>query len=181
MSLFSKDPSEKPPVSPYAAERIEHEIAHLRKGSSVRDPKQARRSLAAWLLVLFVLGLLWLFFMDPILHGFKRGEAIRTYLYLHGFGSEQKARALLATGIFTEPEIEQLNRRQGAFQDYFSSPAAAERKSDAIVDYLNGVTNLHASRYEKLDPVGKIRYQLFVRWGLMPPTDWSAFDPSIGS
>ncbi len=179
MSLFGKDPTAQPAPSPYARERIEREIAHLKKPASVRDPKATRRSLAAWLIVLTVGSLLWLFFMDPILHGFKRTDAIHAYLYQRNCGSDQKGLALTGTGVFTPNEIDRLNQRHGAFQELFPSPAAADQTTQAVIEYFKGVADLHAGRYEQLDLVGKIRYQLFVRFGLQPPTDWNVFDSSV--
>ncbi len=178
-SIFNKDPGRKTPLPAYAKERIEGEIGHLKKRTSVRDAKQKKRTFAAWLLTLVVLGLLWLFFMDPVLRGLKRSEAIRDYLYLHNFGSDAKAQALAGSGYFAPTEIEVLNRRQGSFQDYYASPGAADREADALIAYVKGVDALHRSDYPRLDLVNKVRYQLFVRFGLMPPTDWAPFDPAI--
>jgi hypothetical protein len=179
MSLFRNNPLGAGTSSPYARERIEKEIAHLKKSVSVRDPKQQGRTLGAWVLVIGVLGLLWLFFMDPVLRAFKRNEAIHAYLYLHSFGSDAKAQAIAATGVFTPSDIERLNRRQGSFQDYFATPAAATQAADAAVAYFKGVKNFQEGRYEKLDRLGKLRYQLFLRFGLRPPTQWSFIDPSV--
>jgi hypothetical protein len=178
-SIFNKDPSKRPPLPAYARERIAPEIEHLKKKTSVRDAKQQRRTAGVWTLVLLVLGLLWLFFMDPVLHSFKRSDAIRDYLYLHGFGSDAKAQALAETGIFSPPELEILNRKLGAFQDYYATPADADRQADQIIHYMKGVAALRDGEYEKLDDVGKVRYNLFVRFGLIPPASWNVIDPAV--
>ena len=177
-SLFSKDPGERKPLSTYAPERIEGEVAHLKKRGSVRDAKETRRTLGIWVSILAVAALVWLFCMDPLLYSFKRGDAIHAYLYLHSFGSEAKATAVAATGIITPNEVTYLNQRQGTFQDYFPTPARAAEVADSVIGYMKGVTDLHSGRYDRLDRIGKLRYQLFVRWGLHPPIHWDFLDPS---
>jgi hypothetical protein len=179
MSLFKRNSLDRKPLSPYSPERIEHEIAHLRNRGSVRDPNARKRSPITWLITLAVLGLLWLYFMDPVLHSFRRGDAIHAYLYLHNFGSERKAQALADSGIFTAGEVQRLNHRQGSFQDYYSGPDAAERSANSVISYLQGVSDLQNGRYANLDFLGKVRYQLFVRFGILPPIQWAVFDPSI--
>ena len=117
--------------------------------------------------------------MDPVLHSFRRGDAIRTYLYLRNYGSDAKARALLASGVFTPNEIDELNRRLGNFQDYFASGEAAKSSADSLIHYFSGLTALHNGQVAKLDAVGKVRYYLFVQFGLLPPQSWSMFDPPV--
>ncbi len=72
-----------------------------------------------------------------------------------------------------------LNQRSGAFQDYYPGPGEGNRAADSVIRYLQGVTDLRNGDYEKLNWVGKIRYQLFVRFGLHPPTRWKLLDPAI--
>lgn len=181
-SPFNKIPGDKPPLGPYSRERIAPEIDHLRHRGTVRraDGKTSGGFRGAGFIILVVLIFLGLFFMDPVLHAWHRGEAVRDYLYLHHFGSEPKARQLLATGIFSPAEIELLNRRQGSFQNYYSGPGHASRAADSIIRYLQGVSALQAGAYDRLNTLGKIRYQLFVRFGLHPPVSWNVLDPSIG-
>jgi hypothetical protein len=181
-SLFSRDPgAQKQPLGPYSAERLEPEIAHLRKRKPVRSARETSQTLGVWVSLLLVVALLALFFMDPPLHGWNRGSAIRAYLYLHGSGSEESTRALAACGILTANEVDFLSRRSGQFQDYFSTPTEAEETARAIVRYMKGVSDLHAGHYDRLDLLNKIRFQLFVRWGLEPPTEWDFLDPSVNS
>ncbi len=132
-------------------------------------------------LILFIAicSLLWLYFMDPFLYAYHKGDAIRTYLYLSHYGNGQKAQALLNTGIFSTSEIKALNKREGSFQDYFSGPAQAEQKETSIVNYMNGVSHLKMGQYDELDRIGKLRYFLFFRTGLLPPTDWSSLTPTV--
>jgi hypothetical protein len=178
-SIFSSEPGDKKPLDPYAHERIQREIDHLKKPRPVRDAREQSRRLGIWVTVLAVLALLGLFFMDPVVHSWKRGDAVHAYLYLHNYGREERAQAIAASGIFTSSEIDELNHRQGSFQDFFPTPAAAVESADSIVAYMQGVANLHAQRYDRLDILGKIRYQLFVRWGLEPPTEWDMINPSV--
>jgi hypothetical protein len=178
-SIFSREPNEKKPLDPFARERIEQEIGHLKKPRPVRDAREQSRRLGISVTVLAVFALLGLFFMDPVAHSWERGNAIHAYLYLHNFGREEKAQALATSGIFTTSEIDILDHRQGSFQDFFPTPAAAADTADTVVAYMKGVADLHAQRYDKLDLLGKIRYQLFVRWGLDPPTEWDVLNPSV--
>lgn len=178
-SIFSREPNDKKPLDAFSRERIESEIDHLKKRKPVRDAREQGRRLGIWVSVLGVLGLLGLFFMDPVVFSWKRGDAIHAYLYLHNFGKEAKAQAIAASGILTTSDIDTLNHRQGSFQDYFPTPAAAAASADSIVAYMKGVEDLHARRYDRLDILGKIRYQLFVRWGLDPPTQWDMINPSV--
>jgi hypothetical protein len=177
-SLFNNDPGNQPAPSAYSRERIEKEIGHLDKRTSVRHAEEKRnRGRAA--IIIAVLAFVSLYLMDPIVYSFARGDAIRAYLYLHHYGSDRKAQEILATGMFDASEIDHLNRRQGSFQNYFSSPPAADQAADKVLRYLKGVSDLHEGHYEHLDILGKIRYQLFVRWGLDPPMHWRIFDPSV--
>jgi hypothetical protein len=178
-SIFNRDPGDPKQPSAYARDRIEAEIAHLKKRKPVRDARQTSQMLGAWVSVLLVLALFVLFFMDPVLHSIKRGDAIHAYLYLHGYGSDAKAQALAATGILTANEVDLLNHRQGAFQDLFPSPGAADAAADDVIRYMKGVENLHSGHDDRLDWLGKIRYQLFMRWGLSPPTEWDFLNPSV--
>ena len=179
-SPFDWDSKAKPPLDPYARERIDDEIAHLRKRGTVRHTDGRTHGLrAAWPALLVMCALLWLFFMDPVLHAFRRQEAIRTYLYLHQLGNDRKAQQLLDTGIFAPTEVQVLNLRQGPFQTYYSGPSAADQSVDSIIEYLKGVSNLRAGAYDTLSVVGKLRYQLFVRWGILPPEILNLLEPSI--
>jgi hypothetical protein len=178
-SLFSKDPTARAVLPPYSLERIEREIAHLRQSSSVRHKAGEKYTMARWASSIAVCALLMLYFMDPFLYAYHKGDAIRTYLYLHNHGSEDKAQVLLSTKIFSTSEIEVLNHRQGSFQDYYSTPTEAGKSADSIVDYMNGLYYLRMGQYDQLDPIGKLRYLLFFRTGLTPPTDWSGLTPSV--
>ncbi|MDB4793523.1 hypothetical protein OAG63_00745 [Methylacidiphilales bacterium] len=164
-------------MPPYAPERIEKEVAHLKK---LYPSRYKRRGVPVTRIIsCLVLGLLLgLYFMDPFLYAFHKSEAIRAYLYLHHYGSDQEAQALLATRIFSDSEIRALDSRYGSFQDYFASPAQADQTANTIVNYLNGVTYLHLGKYDQLDSVGKLRYFFFFRTGLLPPTDWSFLTPT---
>jgi len=177
-SLFSKDPAARPPVPRYGKERIQQEIEHLKNRSSVRTAQEKKRSLAQFISCAVVFAFLGLYFMDPFLYAYHKNSAIKTYLYLHSYGSEQKAGALAATGILSETEVHDLNRKQGAFQDYFSTPQRAEEAANSTIDFMNGLQALRLGQYEHLNPIGKLRYILFVRFGLPPPRYWDALNPS---
>lgn len=175
-SLFRRKTTGPPrQLSPH--ELIEHEITHLKKGTSSRYHKPQKRSL--WLVVLAALGLAWLYLMDPILHAWYKGEAIRDYLYLHNYGAGNEATELAASGILSPEEIHTLDERHGLYQDYYATPKAAADDADSIISYLDSVKQLHRGRYEELDPVGRMRYLLFIRTGLVLPTRWDFLDPGV--
>jgi hypothetical protein len=177
-SLFHKKKAENPSPTPY--ELIEPEIVHLKKGYSIRHGPRAKPKTPPWLLILAICALGWLYLMDPFLHAWYKGEAIRTYLYLHNYGAGLLADSLVASQIFSPDEVTALNRRQGSFQDYYTSPEAANREAEAIIKYMTALHLLHAGKYQQLNPVGRMRYLLFIRTGIVPPTEWSFLDPSVG-
>jgi hypothetical protein len=178
-SLFHKDNNpEDSAATPY--ELIEPEIVHLKKGYSIRHGTRSKPKKPLWLIVLAFGGLAWLYLMDPVLHAWYKGEAIRTYLYLHNYGAGPQADNLVATKILSRDEIETLNRRQGAFQGYYASPAAANQQAEVIINYMANVRLLHDGKYLQLDPVGRMRYAFFIYTGLFLPTDWDFLDPAVG-
>jgi hypothetical protein len=178
-SLFQKKYPEGPsPPTPY--ELIEPEIVHLKKGYSIRHGPRAKPRTPPWLLVLAFCGLAWLYLMDPILHSWYKGEAIRSYLYLHNYDTGPLANELAASQILAPDEIAVLNHRQGSFQDYYASLDDAKNQAKVIIKYMTDVSLLHSGRYQKLGPIERMRYLLFIRTGLILPTDWSFLDPSVG-
>jgi hypothetical protein len=177
-SLFHKATPKGPPPTPY--ELIEPEIAHLKKSSSIRHDPRAKKKTPPWLLLLAFCGLGWLYLMDPVLHAWYKGEAIRTYLYLHNYGAGPLADNLIATRILSTNEVTVLNHRHGSFQDYYASPEAANRQAEAIINYMTALHLLHDGKYQNLNPVGRMRYLLFIRPGIILPTEWSVLDPSVG-
>lgn len=177
-SLFQKATTKGSSPTPY--ELIEPEIVHLKKGYSIRYGPKGKPKTPPWLLIIAICGLGWLYLMDPVLHAWYKGEAIRTYLYLHNYGSGPLADNLIATRIFSPDEVETLNHRHGSFQDYYASPEAANHQADTIINYMVALRLLHDGKYRQLDPVGRMRYLLFIRTGIILPTQWSALDPSVG-
>ena len=179
-SLFHKDKPEDRPPTPY--ELIEPEIIHLKKGYAIRHGPKAQKRTSPWVIILVFCGLVSLYVMDPVLHAWYKGEAIETYLYLHNYGSGSMTAKLVASQILTPDEVHTLNGRQGAFQDYYPTPEAADRDAQVIIDYMNNVRLLHAGKYETLNPVGRLRYALFIYPGMESylPTDCSFLDPSVG-
>ena len=45
---------------------------------------------------------------------------------------------------------------------------------------MTNVQLLHAGKYQQLDPVGRMRYLIFIRTGIVLPTQWDFLDPSSG-
>jgi hypothetical protein len=179
-SLFQNDsPEDK--RTPTPMELIEKEVVHLKKGSSVRHGAKGASGSKPWIAMLALLGLAWLYLMDPILHAWYKGEAIHAYLYLHSFDAGPTAANLLASHILSEEDIETLNRRNDpSVRDYYKSPDVAVQRATVIIEYMAKVKLLHEGDYKTLDPVGRMRCVLFVRSGLVLPTDWSFLDPSVG-
>jgi len=177
-SLFQRKATDRPePPTPY--ELIEPEIVHLKKGYSVRYGDRGQRKPPLWVMVLGLCGLLWLYLMDPIEHSWYKSEAVKAYLYLHNYGAGKEADQLAGSGILTPDEINLLNEQHGSYQDYYATPQAASNEALTIVNYLDSVKLLHAGRYQQLDPLGRMRYLLFIRTGLYLPTSWSALDPAV--
>jgi len=177
-SLFKrKAPERREPLSPY--DLIEGEIVHLKKGYSVRYGSQPQRHTPMWVVVLGFCGLAYLYLFDPFAHAWYKGEAIKAYLYLHSYGAGKEASQLAASGIFSPDELTLLNQQHGSYQDYYATPQAAADEATTIVTYLTSVKLLHAGRYQELDPLGRMRYLLFIRTGLFLPTSWSILDPAV--
>lgn len=177
-SLFHKDAPKDSSPTPY--ELIEPEIVHLKKGYSIRYGPHAKKTTPPWLVIIAFCGLVWLYLMDPFLHAWYKGEAIRTYLYLHNYATGPLADSLIASQILSPDEVMVLNHRQGAFQDYYASPQAANHQAEVIINYMADLHLLHSGNYETLGPVGRMRYLLFIRTGLILPTQWDFLDPSVG-
>ncbi len=163
----------------FSRELIEHEIEHLKKRRSVRHAHETERAKWKVLAAVVVLTLLGLYFMDPFVFSYNRGDAIRVYLYLHNYGDDAKAQAVARSGLLTDYEIAQLNHRQGSFQDYFNGTGPAEQKAADLIAYMDQVHALHAGVYDSLSPVNKVRYVLFVKTGLTPPIRWQALYSSL--
>src|SRR5271170_22968 len=144
-SLFQKNTRKEQPPTPH--ELIEPEIVHLKKGYSIRHGPKAKKGTPAWVVVVAFCGLAWLYLMDPFLHAWYKGEAIRTYLYLHSYGTGPQVNALVATRIFSPEEVAALNRRGGSFQDYYASPEAASRQAATIINYMTTLQLLHDGKY----------------------------------
>jgi hypothetical protein len=177
-SIFSKKPS-PPPDSPYGMDRIEKEIEHVRQRAAVREKRGERSVVGRVLVVTIVLALGVLYFMDPFLYAWRKGEAIKAYAYLHENGDEAPAQALTATGIFSPREVAALNAQAPVVPPDYPSTAAAEREAMEVEGYLARLSALHSGHDEQLDAVGKIRYDLFVRWGIGLPTQWDMLTPVV--
>jgi hypothetical protein len=173
----SRSPSGKP--DPFRRDLIEKEIAHLKKGRSVRTAGAEARGFSRVVMIAAILGAVALYVMDPLFFAYHRGDAIRAYLYLHNYGNDHKAAELAHSGYLSEYEQQVLDKRLGSFQDYFVGTEAAEKKADALILYLKGVHDLHHDAYAALTPVNKLRYVLFVKTGLNPPVRWEFLNPSI--
>lgn len=179
-SLFRRNPIETAPGPATPQELIEKEVAHLKKkrGTARYGDKPVRRA-SIWGLVIVMCGIVWLYIMDPVLHAWYKGEAIHTYTYLHNFGTSEQATELATSGILRPEEIVELNRSQKTDKDYYATPRDALQTAHTIILYMNSVRKLHDGKYEKLDFIGTIRYDLFLRNGLPTPTAWDGLDPAV--
>ena len=175
-SIFSRDPTSRART---VIEQIGPEIRHLQKGGATAREGARSSKMGAWTASIALFILLALFLMDPFLYAWHKSDAIRAYVYLNNYDSGSATRSLAASGIFSKSEISAMNDRHDSYQGYFSSPAEAEQTAVAIVGYMNGLRDLRAGRYQQLDSIGKLRYLLFVRMGLNPPTSWSGLNPTV--
>ena len=180
-SLFHRKAEAKPASTRTPHELIQKEVAHLRKRATARHGDKPRRKFAIAATLTVVCLLLGLFFMDPILHAWYRYDAIHAYTYLHYFGGGKEANELATSGILRPDEVHQLNLSPETYKDDFATPRAAAQNARAIIDYMASVRALHSGRYEDLHWLGRLRYDIFVRIGLMPPASWDFLDPDIPS
>jgi len=179
-SLFHKQsPEDKKAPTPH--DLIEKEIQHLKKGTSVRHGGASKNRKMPWLIIIGFLGLAWLYLMDPFYRAWYKGEAIRTYLYLHQYGSQADLANLVNAHLLSLEEIDVLSHRTGDYREYYPSPDAALKRAETIVTYVNNVELLHAGKYQQLDPVGRMRYVVFIKIGIVLPTDWPFLDPTVSS
>lgn len=176
-SLFHRDALKEAPPTPF--ELIEPEIIHLKKGYSIRHGEKKPRSAPVWILAIGFLWIVWLYVMDPVIHAWYKGEAAKTYVYLHNYGAGHELEKLVATRILNADEIHTLDNKHGSFQDTYSSPQAAAAMAMTITAYMNGVEQLHNRQYQNLDPIGRMRYLLFIRTGLYMPKAWDFMDPAV--
>jgi hypothetical protein len=175
-SIFSKDPAARTAT---VYDRIGPEISHLQKGNSVRDRAEARNKKGAWAATIALFILLVLFFMDPFLFAMHKSSAIKAYIYLHNYGSSSSTQAMAASRMFSADELQTMNNRHGSFQSFFASPADAQEAATSAVDFMNKAHNLRYGDYDTLDPIGKLRYMLFIRIGLYPPIVWQGLNPTL--
>jgi hypothetical protein len=171
----------KAPVARAATvyDRIGPEISHLQKGNSVRDRAEARNKKGTLIASIAILILLGLFFMDPFLFAMHKSNAIKAYIYLHNYGSNSSTQALAASHMFSADELQTMNNRHGSFQSLFTSPADAQAAADSAANFMNEAHHLRYGDYDTLDPIGKLRYMLFIRIGLHPPIIWQGLNPTL--
>jgi hypothetical protein len=161
---------------------IEHEIKHLKNRTSVRyGTRERARSSSLWLLGLAICALVGLYLLDPLQHAVYKYQAIHAYGYLHAFGGGREAAELASSGILRPEEVTYLNQGLETYKDSYATPAAAAQTARSIVNYMAEVKLLHAGRWEKLDLLERVRYDLFVRPGLPMPIAWSFLDPDAGA
>jgi len=180
-SLFQRHRVATAPAPLTPRELIEKEVAHLKKGKTARYGDKPVRRASMWTFVGVISVLIWLYIMDPVIHAWYKSEAIRTYVYLHYFGTSEQATELAASGILRPEEIVELDRSQQSYKDDFASLREAEETAHKIIHYMDSVRRLHAGKYESLDFIGMVRYDLFIRNGLDTPTQWDGIDPVVNA
>jgi len=178
-SLFDKNRPEGKAQPPTPHELIEKEVAHLKKGSSTRHGKGTPATKITFGAVVLIGAFVWLYAMDPFIYAWYKGEAARTFLYLHNSGSAAEEQKLVASGMFSDEEVDVLKQRQGSFQDYYATPDAANRQAETIIHYLNEVRALHAGHSDELGTLNKVRYTIFIKLGIPVPMQWSFLNPTI--
>jgi hypothetical protein len=177
-SLFQRRPVETAgPATPH--ELIEKEVAHLKKGKTARYGDKPVRRASIWAFALVICALIGLYIMDPVLHAWYKSEAIHTYTYLHNFGTSEQAAELASSGILRPEEIVELDRSQLTYKEDYNTPRDALQASHTIIQYMASVRKLRDGKYEKLDFLGTLRYDLFIRNGLNTPTAWDSLDPVV--
>lgn len=177
-SIFNKDNQPEPPGR-YAKVWIEGEIKHLKKPKPVRNLTNVSYNAGRISLLIGFLALIFLYIMDPIFYSFYKDDAIQAYLYLHNYGSDSLANELVQSGILTDQDAAKLDRNTGDFHSYFQNTEAARKEAYVILYFMSQVHALHVGDYDRLDPLQKLRYFLFIKTGLTPPTSWPAINPAV--
>ncbi|HEX4141008.1 MAG TPA: hypothetical protein VHY09_11715 [Candidatus Methylacidiphilales bacterium] len=179
-SLFQRKLESKPAATTTPHALIEKEIEHLKKRKTARYGDKPRQRASMWAFGIVMCALVGLYIMDPVLHAWYKGEAVHTYTYLHNFGTGKEADELATSGILRPEEIVTLNRGTATDKDYYATPQDAARAARTIINFMASVKALHYGRYEDLSFLGRVRYDLFIRTGLTPPTAWDFLDPGVG-
>ncbi len=178
-SLFQRKPAANSSTPPTPHELIQKEVAHLKKRSTARLGDKPARTVSLWVLVVIGLGLLWLYAQDPILHAWYKDDAIKAYAYLHNHGTGKDADQLAGCGIMRPEEVVQLNQSLDPSATTYATPKDAAEVAQTVLAYVSSVKMLHTGHYESLDPVGRVRYTLFIRPGIPLPVAWDFLDPSV--
>jgi hypothetical protein len=175
-SIFTKE-IEELPTSPY--DLIEPEIRHT-KGKGVSRWQTSPHIAMVRLLGAFAfLILIGLYFLDPFLYSMHKSRAMRSYLYLKNYGDPAAAKALVDSGIFSEPELKILNSKIADFQAFFESPAAAQKTAKEAIVYMDNLNRLHNGHLNGANFLTHLRYDLFTRFGIIPPKEWESLNPDV--
>ncbi len=164
-------------LSPNAQARLTVELADYRN----RGKKNVRQVAppSVWMLRMILLALVALYFADPFLYALHRAQAIRAYLYIHRYGDTRTLAGLGRSGLLMPTEQRALDNKRGDYRFYFQNPAEAQTAAEAACAYVQSARDLRSARVDRLNGVARLRYFLFVQFGLTPPLEWKALTPKV--
>jgi len=175
-SIFTKE-LEEVPTSPY--DLIEPEIRHTKGQGVSRWQTSPHIAMVRLIGAIAFLVLIGLYFMDPFFYSMHKSRAMRSYLYLKSYGNPAEVRALATSGIFSEGELNVLNPKMGDFTAFYESPASAQKAADDAIAYMNNLNRLHTGRLDGANFITHLRYDLFNRFGIIPPKEWESLNPDV--
>lgn len=157
-------------------QRIEREILHLKnRGRSPWSTKPGMKIFRIALGGLAVL-LVVLYLYDPFAYAYHKSAAMRSYLYLQRWGDSVEVDRLKHSGYFSQEEIRLLNASKADPKDYYRNTTQAQQASYDALKYLQNVDSLYEMDLAHASWLDKARYELFIRWGILPPRQWRALN-----
>ena len=58
-------------------------------------------------------------------------------------------------------------------------PASAQKAADDAIAYMNNLNRLHTGRLDGANFITHLRYDLFNRFGIIPPKEWESLNPDV--
>jgi hypothetical protein len=174
-SIFTRELADPHPPGPY--ERIEPEVRHLASRGKSSWSVRPKYAVARLLLGATAAILVGLYVLDPFVMAVHKARAMRSYLFLSQYGNAKVVSELVESPVLTDYEVRMLKGRTGQFLDYYVNTTQAEEASRQAIAYVEGIDRLHRHDLSEADLFGKIRYHLFIRWGLIPPRQWRTLNP----
>jgi hypothetical protein len=159
-------------------DRIQREIRHLKnRGMSpwTTNPFMKMGRLAMGFLAVL---LAFMYFYDPFAYAYHKTQAMQAYLYLQRWGDNLEVERLEQSGYFSPEDIRLLNGSQANPKEYFVNTAEAHAASYAALRYRQQAEAVRDGDLSSGSVLDYWRYNLLIRWGILPPRQWRALNPS---